>query len=179
MGCQGAITPQSCPSPSFSLTYILHHRLPVPRLRLPRSTAENSRACRQARSTCDGMLTVSRCGLYSHGWKRTDKKTDREMARQPRHARAGTAVTASSPLHVWYPFTLPTDPPGAGSAAPEQRGRRQTEGQDRRIRNADSKAMNGPPQHGPHWPPSTDAASPRAHPPGADEPAGSVPNHRH
>lgn len=107
------------------------------------------------------------------------QKTDREMARQPRHARAGTAVTASSPLHVWYPFTLPTDPPGAGSAAPEQRGRRQTEGQDRRIRNADSKAMNGPPRHGPHWPPSTDAASPRAHPPGTDEPAGSVPNHRH
>lgn len=66
-------------------------------------------------------------------------KTDKEMVRQPQRARAGTAGTASSPLHVWYPFTLPTDPPGAGSAAPGQRGRRQTEGQDRHVRNADSK----------------------------------------
>lgn len=138
MGCQGVVTPQSCPSPSFSLTYILHHRLPVPRLQLPRSTAKNSQAYLQAHFTCAGMLTVSHCGLYLMDGN-AQTKTDRETARQPRHARAGTAVTASSPLHVWYPFTLPTNPPGAGSAAPEQRGWGQTEGQDRCVRNADSK----------------------------------------
>lgn len=50
-------------------------------------------------------------------------------------------VTAISPLQVWYPFTLPPEPPAAGRVAPGQRGRGQEgqEGQDRSVRGADSK----------------------------------------
>lgn len=76
--------------------------------------------------------------------------------------RGSAAPTASSPLHVWYPFTLPPEPPGAGRAAPGQRGRGQEgqggqEGRDRSVRDADSKRGMAAARQGP---PSTDAASP-------------------
>lgn len=92
-----------------------------------------------------GSLAREHC-IYRHCHIQMDTETDNTDAALTTHMHTRTLALRKvevSPLQVWYPFTLPTDPPTAGSPEPEQgTGDRREKGQDKQVRDTDTLAMS-------------------------------------